>query len=251
MKHLSKHLNSQEIEGNTYLNFGVPGFSTDQEFLLVRDRVVGFYPDHILLVVYLGNDLFDNELPFPLQANHAKPYFELMSDGLMLRNTPVPLTEKPKGQVGSDLTRIVLEENYIADGFVAQRLNKLALFRLLKLKLSKSSETLVQFDSRFDEAVDLFSAIIDQMRNVCIQKEATLSLLLMPGKSFVEMSESPSAQFQDYFRKEIMKNGKRLNVTVVDLASQLRELYNKGTENNWFHPNEGHLTAEGHREGCC
>jgi hypothetical protein len=30
-----------------------------------------------VLITYLGNDLFDNQLPFPLQADNAKPFFEL------------------------------------------------------------------------------------------------------------------------------------------------------------------------------
>ncbi len=242
-----QRLNSQETEGNTYLNFGVPGFSTDQEYLLVRDRVFDFYPDVILLVVYLGNDLFDNERPFPLQANQGKPYFELQQDGLRLRNTPVPLTEKPEDQAGDDLTSVVMGGNYNAHGFITQCLDRLALFRLLKFKLFETTETSVQFDDRFDYTVDLFTAIVDGMCELCIQKKTKLSLLLMPGKSFVERPGSLSAQFQDYFRKKIVANGKRLNVTVIDLANQLRELYHKGPVDNWFHPNEGHLTADGHR----
>ncbi len=70
-------LRSKAPPANAYLNFGIPGYSTDQEYLLIKQQVLYFNPDVILLVVYLANDLFDNELPFPLQANSAKPYFEL------------------------------------------------------------------------------------------------------------------------------------------------------------------------------
>ena len=84
-------LNARTGTDHSYLNFAVPGYSTDQELLLAKQRVFTFTPDVILLVVYLGNDLFDNELAFPLQANNAKPYFELEDDRLHLKNTPVPL----------------------------------------------------------------------------------------------------------------------------------------------------------------
>ncbi|MCP4254935.1 MAG: hypothetical protein GY775_16325 [Candidatus Scalindua sp.] len=101
-------LNSKKEQDNSYLNFGVPGYSTDQEYLLIRKRVLHLLPDVVLLVVYLGNDLFDNELSYPLQANRAKPYYEFMSGELILRNTPVPMEPKPPEQYKKDLTMVVL-----------------------------------------------------------------------------------------------------------------------------------------------
>ena len=50
-------LNSKATGGGTFLNFGVPGYSTDQEYLLIRERVFSFRPDVILLVVYLAGML--------------------------------------------------------------------------------------------------------------------------------------------------------------------------------------------------
>ena len=68
----------------------------------------------------------------------------------------------------------------------------------------------------------------------------------MPGKSYVVRPSSPSAQFQDYLRKKILDNSKKMEVDMIDLAGLLRSRYQK-TEGRWFYPNEGHLTAEGHR----
>src|SRR5262245_3154873 len=46
--------------GVEVLNFGVPGYGTCQELLLLRERVWKFSPDMIVLQVYTGNDIFNN-----------------------------------------------------------------------------------------------------------------------------------------------------------------------------------------------
>lgn len=239
-------LNSQGKQENGYLNFGVPGYSTDQEYLLIKRRVLHFSPDVILLVVYLGNDLFDNELPFPLQASRAKPYYELMSNELVLRNTPVPMEPKPVEQYKTDLRRVVLGEDSNADGLIARIVNRIELLRLLKRNLLKDPDYSNKFQGRFEHAVNLFTAIVEQIRDACMQKEINMKLVLMPGRSYVEQPYSTSAQFQDYLRGEIVENSEKMKVNVIDLAAHLRKRYQENP-GKWYYPNEGHLTAEGHR----
>ncbi len=239
-------LNSQEKQDNIYLNFGVPGYSTDQEYLLIRKRVLHFSPDIVLLVVYLGNDLFDNELPYPLQANRAKPYYELMADELILRNTPVPMEPKPPELYNIDLTRVVLGDGFDPNGLIARIVNRVELIRLIKRNLIKPLNYSAQFEERFDSALGLFADIIDQIHDACIKKNVKLGLILMPGRSYVEQPDSVSAQYQDYLRKEIVENSKDMEVDIIDLATQLRERY-KRNPGRWYYPHEGHLTVEGHR----
>lgn len=166
-----------QTEADTYLNFGVPGYSTDQEYLLIQERVFYFSPDVILLVVYLGNDLFDNELPFPLQANHAKPYFELYNrsaiiDGLRLRNSPVPLKTKSREQKRIDLMNAVLGDDFRPGGLIARHLSRFECFRLIGLNLDNAPDLSNRFDRRFEHALRLFTAIIDRTREACIKKRS-------------------------------------------------------------------------------
>jgi len=58
-------LNAGSDDGRHYLNLGVPGYSTDQELLLLKKTGNALKPDIVLLVVYLANDLFDNNRSFP------------------------------------------------------------------------------------------------------------------------------------------------------------------------------------------
>ena len=239
-------LNSEKSEGNIFLNFGVPGYSTDQEYLIIKERVFYFSPDVILLVVYLANDLFDNELPFPLQANHAKPYFELTSNGLTLKNTPVPLINKPKAQGQKDLTKVVLGDEFPSNNAMERYLGRFELFRLLKLNFYKTPDLSHRFRERFKQPLQLFKSIIEQIREECIRRKIELHLVLMPGKSFIDRPGSPSEQYQDYLRKKIFEMGEKIGLDVIDLAILLKRRYQKHP-GRWFHPHEGHLTPEGHR----
>ncbi len=238
-------LNSHDVNDNYFVNYGIPGYSTDQEYLLIKKKILYFSPDVVLLVVYLGNDLFDNELPFPLQANRGKPYYELIADELKLRNTPVPLVLKPAEQYKKNLNSVVIGEDYNAKSLISRIVDRIELFRMLKQRLFKPPAYSVQFEDRFRHAFLLFFAIVDQIRDACVEKDIKLRLILMPGRSYVERQNSVSSQFQDYLREKIMENMKKKNVDVIDLAAHLRERY-KTQPDKWFYPHEGHLTTEGH-----
>jgi hypothetical protein len=169
-----------------------------------------------------------------------------MSDELILRNTPVPMEPKPAEQYKKDLTRVVMGDDFKANGLIARIVNRIELLRLLKHNLLKPPDYSAEFEKRFENAIHLFTAIVDQIRNACIQNEVKLSLILMPGRSFVEQPYSVSAQFQNYLRKRIVENSEDMEVDVIDLAAHLRERYQRNS-GKWYYPNEGHLTAEGHR----
>ncbi len=239
-------LNSQEKQDNVYLNFGVPGYSTDQEYLLIRDRVLHFSPDVVLLVVYLGNDLLDNEFPYPLQANRAKPYYELKTDELILRNTPVPTVPKPPELYKKNLSRVVLGDGFNPNGFTTRMVKRFELLKLIKKNFFKQPNYSAQFEERFDHTLDLFASIIGQVHEVCNKKNIKLDLVLMPGRLYVEQPDSISAQFQEHLRKEIVGNRDDMGVDVIDLATHLRERYMRDP-GRWYYPHEGHLTPEGHR----
>jgi len=237
-------LNNRQGNPDTFLNFGVPGYSTDQQYLMLRERVLAFSPDAILMVVYLGNDLFDNELPYPLQAEHAKPYFELKSGQLVLKNLPVPLQTKPAGQATMDIARIVMGDRAASKGFAERFLNRFQLFRLLGIHLGGAPDLRQHFEEKFDNTLQLFWAIVAKIREVCSAERIDLALVLMPGQSYIKLPKSHSAQFQDYFRIKIAEAGRKMGVDVIDLSGLLKDHY-QTSPGRWYYPNEGHMTPEG------
>ena len=240
-------LNSRAGAGDFYLNFAVPGFSTDQEYLLIRRRVFDFKPSVIVLITYLGNDLFDNQLPFPLQADNAKPFFELAGDKLILKNSPVPLIKKSGAQAAVDLRQVVMGNAPQPGGRLMRTLKSLELFQLIERSLPPGDgDPSALFEKRFDSALRLFGALLEHIRNDCRQHDAGLVLVLMSGRSLVERPASQSAQFQEYLRARLVESSRQLDIEVLDLASYLKTYYRE-KDVRLFHPHEGHLTAAGHR----
>lgn len=69
------------------LNFGVGGYGTAQELLMLETRALGFDPDVVLLAFYPGNDLFNNVRALnPTNPEHA-PYFHLDDAGELFLDT--------------------------------------------------------------------------------------------------------------------------------------------------------------------
>ena len=231
---------------DVFYNFGVPGYSTDQELLLIRSRVFTFEPDVIFLVVYLFNDLIDNEHPFPVQSNHAKPYFEITPSGLELRNVPVPSATDDSKKYRTDHAGLLLGNNAPDRGPLFDYLSRFELTRLIAPYFEKQPQIQSQFDTTLGSSIQLFNALADQIQQECVNRGVELRLVLMPGRSFVEHPASMSAQYQDYIRERLVRSSTSQDLQVLDLAAYLKALYEKeGTR--LYHPNEGHLNIDGHR----
>ena len=68
------------------LNLAVHGYGTDQQWLRLKDLGFQFRADLVILG-FFEDDLKRNTMSF---RDYAKPYFELVQEHLVLRNTPVP-----------------------------------------------------------------------------------------------------------------------------------------------------------------
>jgi len=233
-------------KSDIFYNFGVPGYSTDQELLLIRNKVFTFEPDVIFLVVYLFNDLIDNERPFPIQSNHAKPYFEITPSGLQVRNIPVSSATDDSENHRTDVAGLLLGNDVPNRNPLIRYLRRFELTRLLIPYFEKSPEMTSQFDTKLGSSLQLFYALVDQIHEECLNREVKLRLVLMPGRSFVERPGSVSAQYQNYLRERLLLQSTSKDVKVLDLAGYLKDFYEKeGTR--LYHSNEGHLNPDGHR----
>ncbi len=64
------------------LNFGVAGYGTAQELLMLRERAFRYQPDVVVLAFFTGNDVRNNSRE--LQGSSGRPYFVLEGDELVL-----------------------------------------------------------------------------------------------------------------------------------------------------------------------
>jgi len=87
----TEKLRAKHSEWTVY-NFGVVGYGTDQEYLLLRSRFEKYQPQVVFLLFCTENDFMDN------CSNSGgilafKPYFTAGAQGLRLHGSPVPLSD--------------------------------------------------------------------------------------------------------------------------------------------------------------
>lgn len=70
------------------LNFGVSGYGTGQELIMLRERVWQYQPDFVLLAMFPGNDIRNNDAA--LNGDPSCPYFSLQNGALAVKNPVMP-----------------------------------------------------------------------------------------------------------------------------------------------------------------
>jgi hypothetical protein len=82
------------------LNFGVSGYSTAQELLLLRDEVWKYHPDIVVVAFYSARDVANNMRQFNNAANPGQsPYFVYRGDQLVLDDSFRELPAVQKRQI--------------------------------------------------------------------------------------------------------------------------------------------------------
>lgn len=239
-------LNNADSE-NHFINLGVPGYSTDQEYLQFKQFSRLNTPDAVLLVVYLSNDLFDNQLPFPMQADHAKPFFSLQAGKLLVNKVPLTRTSKAAKARKKSLSEIVLGNTQLETPWLTRSLGSLTIFRRLGLLQNPVQIPDQYFEQRFSEAVDLFLVLVDAIEELSANG-VELNIALLPGMSYITQPASLSAQYQEYLRKILVqKLSNKPGINIIDLAANMRADNSGNNYQSWYFPNEGHLTPAGHQ----
>lgn len=145
---LEKELNKRMRSFNRnveIINFGVSGYSTAQELILLRNEVREYRPDIVVLMVYPGNDIIDNSYALSTTLRDMRPYFTMNMDNSLALTPGYPNTDK--------IFRDALLVKIINSSRLLQ-LSKEA-FKRLSVRKSAGSE---QAENKKKPEDDLFSA---------------------------------------------------------------------------------------------
>lgn len=82
----------RQLVGWEVINLANPGYSTDQELLLLETEGLGYRPD-IVLLLFDRNDVVEGNNARQIDGMQPKPYFVEEGGRLVIRNSPVPLDE--------------------------------------------------------------------------------------------------------------------------------------------------------------
>lgn len=227
-----------------FFNLGVPGYAPDQQLILLED-LLSYRPDTLVWVIYLGNDMLDIRYPFPLQAAYGKPYYVLEGSRLSLENSPVPLKAKPPKYQAMSVSSAILEgfdlypawQDLLADSQIGTRINSIVGFDEDALRS--------HIEKRLESDVALFLAMTERARAMVKGQGGEMAFVLMPGSGYFRDSTVPGIYQQTagtVLQSELEERGYRVANLGPKLANRM------GSDKPLFHPNEGHLTPEGHQE---
>ena len=95
------------------LNFGVSGYGTAQQYLLLQQRVASFRPNLVLLALYVGNDVMNNSLALSAENQKARPYFVELPSGELRLDTSFRDIDTFRQAIGSDWQRRLVNKSHV------------------------------------------------------------------------------------------------------------------------------------------
>jgi hypothetical protein len=255
------------------LNFGIGGFGTAQELLLLRERVWKFEPDMIVLQFYAGNDMFNNHRALNISTPDKAPYF-------LLKNGKLELDESFRQGRAFDPSYIRMK------GIGADIMNSFVLLQLVyKLnRVRAQQEELARLNGAggqpdpnapppeyqrylsflpptipsMVEAWQVTEALIAEMGKEVGSHHASLLVMIMPTD--IQINPDPEKQKAyrakyhveslEYADERIEQRARENGIPVLRLTRPLvEEARRSGTYMAGFpntDPNGGHLNERGH-----
>jgi len=244
------------------INFGVQGYGTAQELMMLRKKVWDYSPDIVILAFFIGNDVINNSPK--LEYDRYRPFFAYDASGKLVpdmsfRNlAPIDRNERAVSFVDRMPSLLVNNSR------ILQVIKKVDLDRK-KRELSEDFTNLSTQnfkepqDAAWQEAWRVTEGLIVTVRNEVVQKNADFLLVTIGDP----MQVRPEAQSRkDFMTKNNIQNlfypdrrleklGAREGFRVLNLSEQFQgytekyQLCAHGFEN--YVPCAGHWNEVGHR----
>ena len=244
------------------INFGVQGYGTAQQLMMLRKKVWDYSPDIVVLAFFIGNDVINNSPQ--LEYDHYRPFFVYDASGKLVpdmsfRNLP-PIARNERAVSFVDR----MPSFWVNNSRILQVIKKVDLDRK-KRQLSGDFTALssknfnAPQDAVWKDAWRVTEGLIVTMRNEVVQKKAdflvvTIGDPIQVGRD-VKMRKDFTTQnnIQDLFYpdRRLEKLGAREGFRVLNLAEQFQGYTEKyqvcahGFENSV--PCGGHWNELGHR----
>ncbi|MBT4867964.1 MAG: SGNH/GDSL hydrolase family protein [Planctomycetaceae bacterium] len=241
------------------MGFGVSGFGTGQQLLMLRQYVWDYDPDMVILLMCPRNDLADNSRQ--LTSNVVRPFFSLKDNQLELDNS---FRQHP---------------SYIHAGKASTRFKVACINRSRVLQLysrirneagSDDAESTSQADAAnmcyvepetaaWRDAWNLTERLVVEIQKGVQQRDVQFLLVTASSEIQVDPRQSVREEFRKqlgvadlfYFERRIEALATRNRITAICLGEPMAQVAQK--ENSFLHgfPNtakgRGHWNADGHR----
>ena len=246
------------------INFGIQGYGTAQELIMLRKKVWNYNPDIVVLAFFIGNDVINNSPK--LEYDLYRPFFRYDASGnlvadMSFRNLP-PIDRNQKAVSFVDRMPSFIVNN----SRILQVIKKVDLERK-KRQLSEDFTALSSKnfnppeDAAWKDAWRVTEGLIVKLHNEVAQKNADFLLVTIGDPIQVDRDPVKRKKFmqehkiQDLFYpdRRLEKLGARQGFRVLNLTEQFQGYTEKfqvcahGFDNSV--PCGGHWNELGHRLG--
>jgi lysophospholipase L1-like esterase len=264
----------QQKLGDKYdiMNFGIPGYTAEQELLKLKRDVMKFRPKMVIINFYY-NDIQD--ILVGQQDDIQKPTFIVSNDSI----EPPTNKDNNKHSIYSKIVNILnyygpaskiilrriaakTEINFLnrtytltnpylnLNYFYEYKVSKYSQFQwtLIEARYSQLKEESIQ--NKSNEAIDINRKVYEQLNTFCQENNITLIIVYHPGKLlFIPESELAKVGYDKNSsifytsRIEMSKIAKELNVTYIDLTDFISS--HGGLEN--YFVRDAHYNVKGNK----
>ena len=244
------------------INFGVQGYGTAQELMMLRKKVWDYNPDIVILAFFIGNDVINNSPK--LEYDRYRPFFVYDASGKLVPD----MSFRNLAPIDRNAYAVSLIDRLPAwlvnSSRIIQVVKKVELDRK-KQQLSNDFTNLTTnnlkepVDAAWEDAWRVTEGLIVTMRNEVVQKGADFLVVTIGDAKQVHPESAMRKKFmqenniQDLFypNRRLEKLGAREGFRVLNLAEQFQSYTEKyqvcahGFEN--YVPCGGHWNELGHR----
>lgn len=214
------------------INMGVSGYSTDQEYLLLREEGLRYDPQLILLMLF-ENDIYHN----PLDVNYLKypkPRFSVVDGELVLASRPSP-SIGPLREIHCFLRTHSVTYNYLVRVFESGQAPWIRFSRSFG-----SGVSLWLTGRRWEDPVELTSAIIGEMRDLSEAAGAQLVVVQVA-------SQGQALGLERTIPDELIEYCRAEDIPFLDLVEPFKDYLAAHSGQSLQFAHDPHWNADGHK----
>lgn len=197
------------------LNLGVFGYGTDQSLLLFEREGIKFRPD-IVVLAFSAGDASDNMNS--INTGSSKPYFKLVNNSLVLKNSPVPIDS-------------IYRKNESQESAIKNALyNHSNLYRFIFNRLVATNIFAPQSVQEMtkEEGLSTTVAIISLLNDVCRRNGCQLAVLFISHEELVAVQSKIGMEVGYY--PIIKRSLESLGIPYIDPTQELVNHYSRGED---------------------
>jgi hypothetical protein len=246
------------------MNFGVSGYSTAQEYLLLKSKAIRYRPDLVLLQFTNGNDVRGNS--HELEAEAQRPFFRLGSGNELRLDESFAVSEafRRRASNASALMRSVTDQSRLLQ--MVRSVRERGSTRRTRAGVAPGVEQGLDAvvlrapqDRQWEQAWQVTEALVAKTRDYAVSHGAAFLLVTVPYAIQVHPSAEVRRALQEtlgvshlfYPDQRLAEFAKRHGIAAVTLAPDMQRFAEETGAYLHGFPNigmgQGHWNEDGHR----